>query len=93
MINTQMNTYFNDLISIQIFLFFNSLVTYYKVVLNFGSEHLNNLECDLVRRKSPILKFMGTPSAFSVMFSKRDKFRDFLLGYLEDKVFPKCGLL
>ena len=35
---------------------------------------------------------MGTPPFFSAMFSKGDNFCEFL-AYLEDKVFPKWGLL
>ena len=39
------------------------------------------------------LKCMGTPPSFSAMFSKGDNFFYFLFAYLEDKVFPKMGLL
>ena len=35
---------------------------------------------------------MGTPS-FSTMFSKGDNMCDFLVVYLADEVFSKCGLL
>ena len=39
------------------------------------------------------LRYMGTSPSFSAMFLKGDNFRDFLFAYLEDKVFPKWGLL
>ena len=50
------------------------------------SEHavgsLNILRC-----------MMSTSPSFSAMFSKGDNLRDFLFAYLEDKLFPKWGLL
>ena len=39
------------------------------------------------------LRYMGTSPSFSAMFSKGYNFHYFLFAYLEDKVFPKWGLL
>ena len=39
------------------------------------------------------LRCMATPQSFFAMFSKGDNFRDFLFAYLEDKDFPKGGVL
>ena len=44
-------------------------------------------------RLGAVLTCMGTPLSISTMFSKGDKFRDFLSAYLQHEFFPKWGLL
>ena len=40
-----------------------------------------------------VLKVYGYTSIYFAMFSKGDNFCDFLFAYLDDRVFPKRGLL
>ena len=47
----------------------------------------------LIKGLDMALRFFVTPPSFSAMFSKGDDFHDFLFAYLEDKDFPKWGLL
>ena len=58
--------------------------------LHLGSAPMQQLTNVLVISE---LRFMGTPPSFFPIFSKGDNFHDFLFAYLEDKVFPKRGLL